>query len=405
VRAISRSPLGRAVVLLILGGLLVALGTANYRVASQFPGGNDFLPRWVGAREWLQQGTSPYDPRVTEAAQRMIYGRLADPAAGEDIAHFAYPLPAMLFFGPSGLLPYPAARAVWMTLIEVSLPALIIMGLGLAHWRPPLWLQVALLLFAVLCYHGIRTVLLGQFAAIEAVLMIGALLAIQRRQDQLAGILLGLSIAKPHMAVLLIPFVLLWAVRSARIIVAGWATATAGLLIGVSIALIPDWPVQWLRQLLDYPTYTVIGPPVSVLTGLLPRGQAAVTLVLCLLLLAYLIWEWLQSFGKEDRWFQWTAAMTLTITNLIALRTATTNFVVLFPALVLIFALWHERWGKTGSVAILLAILCLLIGLWALFLTTLEGNLESPAMYVPLPVLVLAGLWWSRWWVVGRHRF
>ncbi|HJX41553.1 MAG TPA: hypothetical protein VJ345_08825, partial [Anaerolineales bacterium] len=101
-RAISRSPLGRAVVLLILGGLLVALGTANYRVASQFPGGNDFLPRWVGAREWLQHGTSPYDRRVTEAAQRMIYGRLADPAAGEDIAHFAYPLPAMLFFGPSG---------------------------------------------------------------------------------------------------------------------------------------------------------------------------------------------------------------------------------------------------------------------------------------------------------------
>ena len=404
-RAVSRSPLGRAVVLLVVGGLLLALGIANYRVASQFPGGNDFLPRWVGAREWLQRGTSPYDPRVSEAAQRMIYGRLADPAAGEDIAHFAYPLPAMLFFGPSGLLPYPAARAVWMTLIEVSLPVLIIMGMRLTHWRPPLWLQVALLLFAVLCYHGIRTVVLGQFAAIEAVLMVGALLAIQRRQDQLAGILLGLSIAKPQMPVLLIPFVLLWAVRSGRTIVAGWATATAGLLIGVSIALIPDWPVQWLRQLLDYPTYTVIGPPISVLTGLLPRGQTALTLILCLLLLAYLIWEWLQAFGKEDRWFQWTAAMTLTITNLIALRTATTNFVGLYPALVLIFALWHERWGRRGSVVISLTLLALLVGLWSLFVTTLEGNRESAAMYLPLPLLTLAGLWWSRWWVVRRHRF
>jgi hypothetical protein len=96
-RAISRSPLVRAVVLLILGGLLLALGIANYRVSNQFPGGNDFLPRWVGAREWLQRGTSPYDPRVSEAAQRMIYGRLADPAAGEDIAHFAYPLPGPCF--------------------------------------------------------------------------------------------------------------------------------------------------------------------------------------------------------------------------------------------------------------------------------------------------------------------
>src|SRR3989304_2343747 len=132
----------------------------------------------------------------------------------------------------------------------------------------------ALLLFAVLCYHGIRTVVLGQFAAIEAVLMGGALLAIQRRQDQLAGILLGLSIAKPQMPVLLIPFVLLWAGRSGRMMVAGWATATAALLIGSSIALIPDWPVQWIRQLLDYPSHTLVGPPASVPPGGFSLGRA-----------------------------------------------------------------------------------------------------------------------------------
>ena len=404
-RALGRSFFGLVVLALAALATLTALGIANYRMAGQFPGGNDFLPRWMGAREWLLRGISPYDRTVTLAAQRMIYGRPADPAAGEDIAHFAYPLPAMLFFGPLGLLPYPAARAVWMTFIEVSLPALIVLGLGLARWRPSIGLQAALLLFAVLCYHGIRTMILGQFAAIEALLMVGALLAIQRRQDALAGILLGLSIAKPQMSVLLIPFVLLWSVRSGRSAVAAWAVATITGLVGASLLLIPDWPLQWARQLVDYPTYTVIGPPISILAGAFPRIQTLLTLGLSLMLLAYLIWEWMQAPGKGDRWFQWTAALTITVTNLIALRTATTNYVVLYPALVLVFSLWDERWRWRGSVAILLALALLMLGLWALFLSSVTGNREGPAMYLPLPLLALAGLWWSRWWVMRQSRY
>lgn len=403
-RAGAPSALGRAAQVVLLAIVLLVLGTANYRMASQFPGGNDFLPRWVGARAWLERGQSPYDLQVTQQAQRLIYGRLADPEAGEDVAHFAYPFPAMLFFGPIGLLPYQQARAVWMTAIEVSLALIVIIGMSLARWRPRLWLQAVLLLFAVLSYHGLRTIVLGQFAAIEALLMAGSLLAIQRRQDPLAGILLGFSIAKPQMTILLIPFVLLWAVRSARLSVAGWMLGTAGGLTGLSLALIPGWPLQWLRQLLDYPSYTVVGPPVSVLAGLFPSLQPVITLALAFMLLAYLIWEWLQGGIKEDRWFQWTAAMTITVTNLIALRTATTNFVALFPALVMIFAAWHERWGKRGSLVVLLAVLALFLGLWALFLTTLQGNRESPIMYLPLPLLSLAGLWWSRWWVVRQLR-
>ncbi len=403
-RPAAPSALGRAARLVLLAGVLFVLGSANYRMANQFPGGNDFLPRWVGARAWLQRGQSPYDPQVTQEAQRLIYGRPADPQAGEDIAHFAYPLPAMLFFAPSGLLPYGQARAVWMTVIEICLVLLAIIGMSLSHWRPRLWLQAVLLLFVVLSYHGLRTVIAGQFAALEAVLMTGSLLAIQRRQDPLAGVLLGLSIAKPQMPVLLIPFVLLWAVRSGRLSVAGWTIATGAGLIGLSIALIPDWPLQWLRQLLEYPSYTVVGPPISVLAGVIPEVQTAATLILAFMLLAYLIWEWLQASIRQERGFQWTAAVTITVTNLVALRTATTNFVVLFPALILVFAAWHERWGRRGSLVVLLAILVLFIGLWALFLSTLQGNRESPVMYLPLPLLTLAGLWWSRWWYVRQMR-
>ncbi|MEK6588845.1 MAG: glycosyltransferase family 87 protein [Chloroflexota bacterium] len=389
----------------LLVAVLVGLGIANYRLALQAPGGNDFLARWVGANQWLVSGRNPYDPQVSLVAQTLIYGRPADRAAGEDVAHFAYPLFSMLFFGPFGLLPYPLARAVWMTILEVSLPVLAIFGMRLGGWRPSVWIQRSLILFSVLWYHGFRAVILGQFAVLEALLITGALLAIQRREDGVAGVLIGLSLAKPQMTVLLLPFLLLWAYASRRFSILIWALGTIAVLLGGSLALIPDWPIQWVRQILDYTSYTAVGPPVSILAGLIPSAAAAITTVLTGLAVLYLILEWVRAWGKGDRWFQWTAALTIVMTNLIALRTATTNYVVILPALILIFSVLAERWGPQANVAILMTLGILFIGIWAQFLATVEGNQEHSALYLPVPLLALAGLWWSKWWVVRQVRF
>lgn len=382
----------------LLAAVAVVLGAVNYRFADQFPGGNDFLARWVGAHYWMQRDTSPYAPQVSQEAQRLIYGRPALP--GEDVAHFVYPMPAMVFFAPFGLLDYTLARAVWMTVLELALPLLALLGIAIAGWRPDRTTRTLLLVFSVVWYHGLRAVIVGQFAVIEAVVMVGALLAIRRREDGLAGVLLGLSIAKPQMPVLLIPFVLLWAARSRRWMIVTVTLGTiAALVIGTAL-LLPGWPMLWLQQLMEYPSYTELGPPVSILTSVLPRGSAVAALVLGGLALLYLFWEWSQAMGRSDRWFQWTAAMTIVVTNLIAIRTATTNYVVMLPALCLIFSVWTDRWGKAGRALAFGVLLTLFLGLWLLFSSTVAGNVESPIMYLPFPSLVLIGLWWTRWWAV-----
>ncbi len=121
-------------------------------------------------------------------------------------------------------------------------------------------------------------------------------------------------------------------------------------------------------------------------------------------LLLYLFWEWAKAAGKPDRWFQWTAALTIVITNLDAFRTATTNYVVLLPALCLVFAGLADRWGAKGDVVILFLMAFILVGTWALFLATVKGNVEHPVMYLPLPILTLLGLWWARWWAIRAVR-
>ncbi len=397
----GRSWLARTGQLMLIAGMLVGLTVTNYRFAIQAPGGNDFLARWVGANQWLVHGRNPYSTQVSLEAQTLIYGRPADRLAEEDVAHFAYPLFAMLFFAPFGLMPYPLARAVWMTVLEIGLPILAILSIRLSRWNPSAWIQRVLILFSVLWYHGLRAVIVGQFAVLEAVIMIGALLAVQRRRDAVAGILLGLSLAKPQMAVLLIPFVILWAASTRRFRILTWGLGTTALMLAGSLAFIPGWPLQWARQIVDYATYTSrIGSPVSIIAGSIPSASGSITASLTILGLIYLAFLWQRSLGKGDGWFQWTAGMTIVITNLVALRTATTNYVVMLPALVVMFGMWNDRWGKRAEPIIVLTMIGLFAGLWGLFLVTVEGNLEQPALYLPLPLLALIGLWWSRGWLL-----
>ncbi|MGD8732170.1 MAG: glycosyltransferase family 87 protein [Anaerolineales bacterium] len=393
----------KTVLLLIFVALLAGLVYANYQFTLNSPGGNDFLARWMGARYWLVEGVNPYDSEVSLASQRMIYGRPADPSAGEDVAHFVYPLPAMIFFAPFGLFSYPLARALWMTILEINLPILAFLSIAVARWKPSRWLLGFFILFSIIWYHGLRAVIVGQFAILEAVLLIGALLAIQRDADALAGILLGLSIAKPQMAYLLIPFVLFWALSVRRWQIILWTVGTLTVLIGGSIWIMPDWPIRWLQQLVDYPNYTSLGSPISITLSILPRGNRTLTLLVSGLLLLYMLWEWFRASGKDLPWFQWTAAVTLVITNLVSLRTATTNYVVLLLALVIAFRAWEDRWpgGRWFTWIITVTVL---IGLWVLFIVTVDDNIEAPIMYLPLPYLSLVVLLWTRWWTVKTTR-
>ena len=89
----NRSNLAKIGVIVVFSILVITgLTYVNYQFSLNNPGGNDYLARWNGAHEWLMNGNNPYSDQVSETAQRMIYGRLANPDNGEDIAHFVYPL-------------------------------------------------------------------------------------------------------------------------------------------------------------------------------------------------------------------------------------------------------------------------------------------------------------------------
>jgi hypothetical protein len=373
-------------------------------LAIENPGGNDFLARWTGAHYWLVKDTNPYDDQVGLAAQEAFYGRPADPTLGESLAHFYYPLYSMLFFGPFGLLPYPLARAIMTTLLVISLPLLLWLGLRIAQWKPGVVMTASLMSFSIFWYPGVRTIFLGQFAAINAVFMIAALLAIRHKRDAWAGALLALSTIKPQMSILLIPFVMLWAVSKKRWNLILWSAGAEILLWVGSLALMPDWPLRWLWQVMDYANYTKPGQPVAIIASYFPAHSKEITMILAGILIIYLGMEWVLAWKKDDRWFQWTAAMTIVITNLVAFRTATTHFVVMIPALCIIFNTWIKRLDRRGTLAVVLTMLLIFIGMWSLFMATVVDADESLITYLPLPIFTFIGLLWVRWWAIRPEK-
>jgi hypothetical protein len=363
---------------------------------SRYPGANDFFSRWKGAQVFWKEGLDPYSDEATLAIQEGIYGRPAQP--DEDPGPFAYPFYTVFLLAPLAPLSYAWAEAVWLVILQFSLIGGVLLCLVLVEWRLSRGLMAMTALWAVVFYHSARTIFLGQFAGLVFLWTVGALWALKKQHHAVAGVLLALTTVKPQMSVLLIPALLIWGVGQRRWRFLGSFAGTMALLLGASFLLLPGWLGEFVAQVLRYPSYTDIGSPVWILTHhYLPflgaPGEVAISALFLLYLLAQ--WRHLPRTAVNSDLFLWLLGLTLLVTNLVAPRTATTNYTVLYVPLFFILKLVADRLTRASFWLALFYILSV-VGLWALFLTTVQGDYENPIMYLPLPFVLLIGLLWAK---------
>lgn len=377
-------------------GLLLAMAGnvvfTYFYFTSRFPGGNDSVPRYYGVRAWLFEGVSPYSEEVSERGQYAIYGRLANDE-GEDKARFAYPFYVIFFYAPLAWLNWEWARAIGIVSLELALIVSVIASLRAYRWTPPPWLLAVTIVWALLFYHGARTIILWQFAGIAAGLIALGMWAINGRRDALAGVCFSLATAKPQMMFLILPLLGLWSITARRWRLLASLAIGMSTLIGLSFLLVPAWLTDMLAQIEGYQKYTDIGSPINTLTNVVfPFLGQPVEWALYAALLLWLLWEWWKVRDGAGARFDWTMALTLVITNLVAPRTATTNYVMMIPALMFLFVAAVRTWGTKGTAGVIVTELILLVGLWVLFAATVQGRIEQPPMYLPFPFSLLAGL-------------
>ena len=390
---------------LTIVGVLAALAGltwGNYRYCEQNPGGNDFLVHWMGTKTFLSEGISPYSDETAVRIQTFAYGRPAE--AGEHELRVAYPLYSIVVFLPYALISnFVLARALWMTTLEVALLLLSVVSMRLADWKPRLLNFGLFFLFSIVWYHAVRPIINGNAVVLVALAVAVGLLALKNENDELAGVLLAFSTIKPQVVVVLIIFLLFWTASRGRWKFVGWFLVTLFLLSASVALLLPDWITQNLLEVLRYPGYNPPGTFGTALAAIIPamgkRIGYGVSGVLAVLLLV----EWWISRKSGKVGFVWTACFTIAVSFWIGIQTDPGNFIVGMPALVLVFALWEERWHQGGSMLSLVSMLVLGVGLWIIFLNTLEMGSQpqqGPEMFFPFPAFLLITLYWVRWWAV-----
>ncbi len=386
--------------ILFLGILLVGVTWSNYQYTQKNPGGNDFLVHWVGTRVLFYEGISPYSDEAALRIQTIAYGRPARP--GEHELRVAYPLYSVVFFLPFALISdFNLARAVWMTVLEASLVGITLLSLRLCRWKPSPFMLAGLLIFSLLWYHGLRPLINGNAVILVALFITGGLLALRDGADELAGVLFAFATIKPQVVVLIVAFLLLWGIGQRRWRFVGWLVGTVGLLSLAAGLIFPDWIIQNLREVLRYPAYNPPGTPGAAFAQWWPSFGARLGWALTFLTALMLIVEWRSGLRAEFRGFLWTALLTLNIAQWIGIQTDPGNFVVLFPGIILAFALMYERWHKGAAIASSIILLVLFVGIWAIFLSTVQYGdqpVQSPVMFFPLPFVMFVLLYWVRWW-------
>ncbi len=278
---------------LIFLGLIALLAFGIHSLTQNNNLGTDFYIFWQAGRATFLEHASPYSDEIATRSQLAIFKRLAKP--GEDQLAFVYPPYALLAILPVVALPFDWAQAVWIALLLLAL----VTAFALAYPRAPRWAGISFLAF----YPVFFGLILGNYAILIAallVLLIGLYLPRQQPTTawQLAaGLLCGWLTVKPQFTWPFLLFFGLYALRNRQ-----WKflAALAGsflFFVGVSFALVPGWPSEWLARITRYTAYNQAYPIATfLLKDLLPLDAAAwlsaVLGVACLGLTAWLALRW-----------------------------------------------------------------------------------------------------------------
>ena len=120
-----------------------------------------------------------------------------------------------------------------------------------------------------------------------------------------------------------------------------------------------------------------------------------------------LLVEWFINRHTGPRGFVWAACLTIVGSFWIGLQTDPGNFIMAYPALILVFSVFIERWRKFGLWLVVLSMLALTFGIWEIFLQTVAYTyqpIQSPILFIPLPVFLFVTLYWVRWWAIHPPR-
>jgi hypothetical protein len=389
------------IAVLIAGAILIY---ADISISHSIPGGGGFLVNWGGARAYLFEHTEPYNPSISRAIQQLIYGRLA--SNGENPYYQTVPFYLLPFYFPFALISdRTMARGIWMFVNEVSLVGISLLGFLAIGWRPHRLVLIFYCLFSIFNLYSVSALLDGGPIILIGLLYMGVLYAYLIGQDELTGMLLGLTLFNWEVGFLFL-FLVFWKViHDKRWRVFYGFAMTIIILVTFSILMYPKWIFPFVVVTLaniqaQFGLNTTI-----VFFTLVPIYGLTIARVMTLLGIVVFTFEGVAATRSDNRQFLWTAYLTLAIIPFLGFRTELGNFVVLLPSLALVMASSADRW-RIGSWFSSMLFISVLVIPWFLYSRWLSLNNQDFRYYIFLfyPLFTIISLYWMRWWFTRPPR-
>lgn len=324
---------------------------------------SDLYPRWYGSRELLLHGRDPYGPGVSREIQIWHYGHALGAEEQRDEFRFIYPLYVVFLLAPTAHLSFPQVVRLFRWILPIAALVSVPLWVYMLRWRCSRPLLGSLTLLSFGSFPVLECVYLQQPALVSAAFLAGAGASLSGERFALAGVLLALATIKPPLAVLLVPWLIVWAAsdwRTRQTVVWGLGL-TMLLLIVASELLLPGWIREFLPGLVAYQRYT---GNFSILTAFLGRIGGVFASVALLTGLAIVCWK-LRRAPVSSPEFMVVFCMVLTVTVVVIPTLYPTNQVVLLPAVFLLVresgAVWQR--GRAPRLAVF-ASSCLIAWPW-----------------------------------------
>lgn len=348
---------------------------------------SDLYPRWYGSRELLLHGRDPYGPTVTQDIQIWNYGRVVKPGEPLDECRFNYPLYIVFFFAPTIRLSFPQVVGLFRWILPILACISALFWISMLRWRCPKPMVGALVLLSFGSFPVLESIYLQQPVLVAGFFLAASGAALAKGRLRLAGVLLACSTIKPQLTVLLIPWLLLWAIadwRSRKNFI--WAFfGMMALLVGGACILRPGWFHEFLTDVAVYRRFIGHISVLNVLFGAQIGDFAAAGLVLAL---ALVTWRSRRE-PPGSMPFNLAVCMILAATVVVMPTLFPTSQVLLQPAIFFILMNSPLAWrnGKFSRLAYV-ATLCLLA--WPVLASTV---LAVESLAVPLSAI-------RRFWIV-----
>jgi hypothetical protein len=322
--------------------------------------GDDFYPIWLTSRNALHGERNLYGQATTREIQIGLFGRPVDGRnrldPPSDYRTFAYPAYVDLLFWPLGLLSFPAVRILMAVLLALVTAASIPLWLAAFRLKVDGAMLAVFLALTLSSYPSLEGLFADQPGLLVGFLLAACFAALARNRLILAGSLFAFTLIKPHVALIIGAYLLLWTFSQWRERqrffwgLLAWSLALAGL----SLVVWPHWIGQWLHVLSGYGGYA---PPPLITYSLGARiGPRVGPILLVALLLAALILMWrMRRVEAGSLQFSLTASLLLAITSIALLPgQAVYDHVILLPGILLTLWMWRRTAASNRAFAFVL---------------------------------------------------